>query len=41
MWKTISSWFDGVNPIEVLQWNSRIERLPRGNFRGTVLSESD
>ena len=27
MWKTISSWFDGINPIEVLQWNSRIERL--------------
>jgi presequence protease len=29
MWKTTSSWFDGINPIEVLQWNSRIERLRR------------
>ena len=29
MWKTTSSWFDGVNPIEMLQWNSRIERLRR------------
>ena len=29
MWKTASSWFDGVNPIEMLQWNSRIERLRR------------
>lgn len=27
MWKTTSSWFDGVNPIEQLQWNTRIERL--------------
>ena len=27
MWKATSSWFDGVCPIEILQWNSRIERL--------------
>jgi presequence protease len=27
MWKTTSLWFDGVDPIETLQWNSRIERL--------------
>ena len=27
MWKITSSWFDGVNPIEMLLWNSRIERL--------------
>ena len=29
MWKATSSWFDGVSPIEMLQWNSRIERLRR------------
>ena len=27
MWKATSNWFDGVSPIEILQWNSRIERL--------------
>lgn len=27
MWTTVSSWFDGVDPIEMLQWNARIERL--------------
>jgi Zn-dependent M16 (insulinase) family peptidase len=27
MWKATSSWFDGVNPIDILQWNSRISKL--------------
>src|SRR5256885_14317913 len=27
MWKATSNWYDGVSPIEILQWNSRIERL--------------
>jgi presequence protease len=27
MWKATSSWFDGVDPIEILQWNSRISKL--------------
>jgi presequence protease len=27
MWKATSSWFDGVDPIEILQWNSRINKL--------------
>jgi len=27
MWKTMDSWFDGVSPMEQLEWTSRIERL--------------
>jgi presequence protease len=27
MWQVATSWFDGVNPIEALQFNARIERL--------------
>jgi presequence protease len=27
MWITTASWFDGVDPIEKLQWTQRIERL--------------
>ena len=29
LWLTTSSWFDGVDPIEKLQWTQRIERLRR------------
>ena len=41
MWKVTGSWFDGVNPIEALQFNSRIERLRAeiakgGFFEGMV-----
>ena len=34
MWKTMDSWFDGVSPIEQLQWTSRIERLKNEISRG-------
>ena len=36
MWKTTSSWFDGVDPIEMLQWSSRIERLRREISEGPI-----
>lgn len=43
MWKATSTWFDGVDPIETLQWNAMIERLRKeiasGPFFQTLIKK--
>src|SRR6202022_2724144 len=34
MWRATSAWFDGVSPIEILQWNKRIEKLRQEIVQG-------